>query len=118
MSRRRTGAPLDQITSTVRASAFAVCGESAARRTRRSGISALQCGLIGWHGAVKGEAKMRLACAVGGNGGVHFLDVVATLGNRLAAALEAGSDLLDLGARVLQGIDPIPFGREPIAREV
>src|SRR5579885_1020339 len=118
MSRRRTGAPLDHTTSTVRASGLAVCGESAARRTRSSGIGALHCGLVRRDGGVERKTKPRLARAIGSNRRVHLLDVVTAFGDRLAAAFEAGADLLDLGARILARIDPLPFWRQPIAGEV
>jgi len=98
----------------VRASASAVCGASAARRTKRSGIGRLLRRFR--TGAVEGKPEVLLAGAVGGNRRVHFLDVVAALGDRLAAALDAGADLLDLGAGILERIDPIPFRRQPLDR--
>ena len=42
----------------------------------------------------------------------------AAFGQRLSAALEAGVDLFDLGAGVLQRIDPIPLRRQPRAGDV
>ena len=69
------------------------------------------------HGVVEGKTEAHLAGAIGGNRRVNLLDVVAALGNRLAAALQPRADLLDLGTRVLQRIVPIPFRREPFGRE-
>ena len=131
MSRRRTGAPVDQITSTVRASGSAVAGASVARRVRnrRPTFRRSMPGCLGvshrrppsaaaravWP---KVEAQPLRALAVGGDLGIHLFGVVAALGNRLGPALEPGADRQDLGLHVLHRIDVVELRRQPFAAEI
>lgn len=68
--------------------------------------------------AAEGEAKLTLAHTVCGDLGIDLIGVIAALGERLRPALESRLDLFDLGAGVLQRIDPVPFGRQPGTAEM
>jgi len=45
------------------------------------------------------------------------LGVIAALGDGLGAGLQPSLDLRDFGIGVLQRIDPVPFGGQPVAGE-
>ena len=99
MSRRRTGAPVDQTTSTVRASGSAVAGARVARRVSRKALSfptseRVDAGVVSVSAIggllllrrrrlVEGEPKPLRALAVGCDLGIHLFGVVAALRDRL-----------------------------------
>src|SRR5690606_15630190 len=115
---RRTGAPVDQITSTVLASRSAVAGARSARRVRSSSVSDI--GRLPAHRAAVGEVEAERggALLVGSDLGIDLLGVVAALGDGLAAALEARLDGENLGLDVLLGIDVVELRWQPLAAEI
>jgi hypothetical protein len=64
------------------------------------------------------EPELAFTLALGGNLAIDLLSVIAALGNRLRAGLQPRFDLIDLGIGILQRIDPIPFGGQPVGTEV
>ena len=64
------------------------------------------------------QAQPLFAVAFAGDFRIDLFGVIAALGNRLGAGFQASLDLGNLGIRVFQRIDPIPFGRQPVAGEV
>src|SRR5690606_11410950 len=107
MSRRRTGAPVDQITSTVLASRSAVAGARSARRVRSSSVSDIG-GLLARRATVgEVEAERGGALLIGSDLGIDLLGVVAALGDRLGAAFQARLDGEDFRLDVLLGVDVV-----------
>jgi len=73
--------------------------------------------LRGRSGAAEVEAEQSLAAAFGSDFAVDLFCVIAALGNGLGAGFEPCLDLSDFGIGILQGINPIPFGGEPVGRK-
>src|SRR5690606_9830409 len=93
ISRRRTGAPVDQTTSTLRSSTLTDCGRRVARRVWMKPlsaatdcwvlVSAIGVLLLLRHRLAEGEPQPLRALAVGRDLGIDLLGVVAALGDRL-----------------------------------
>ena len=88
------------------------------RRPTRACASPVGLSTSGRRGGPESQTERLLPRLVGRDLAIDLLGVVAALGQRLRAALEAGIDLLDLGARILQRVDPVPFRRKPAASQV
>jgi len=67
---------------------------------------------------LKGNPKLRFLLPFRSDLGVDLRDVVAALGDGLRPAFESCVDLRNFGVGILERVDPVPLGWQPVATQI